>query len=74
MATNSIMDELLKKREEILLNINKYQKKLFSLQNDLINMEKETAKFSEVDIIKSLTLSDQQQNIVDADQDNILVN
>ena len=67
------MDELLKKREEILLNINKYQKKLYSLQNELINIEKETAKFSEVDIIKSLTLSDQQQKIVDADQDNILV-
>ena len=67
------MDELLKKKEEVLLNINKYQKKLFSLQNDLINIEKETAKFSEVDIIKSLTLSDQQQKIVEADQDNILV-
>ena len=67
------MDELLKKREEILLNINKYQKKLFSLQSDLINIEKETAKFSEVDIIKSLTLSEQQQKIVDADQENILV-
>ena len=67
------MNELKKKREEILLNIKKNQKKIFLLQNDLINIEKEVAKFSEIEIIQSLTLSLQQQQIVDADNDNILV-
>ena len=40
MTPYSIMDELLKKKEEIRLNIKKYQQKIFSLQNDLINIEK----------------------------------
>ncbi len=67
------MDELKKRREEILSLTNKYQKKIYSLQNDLINIEKEISKFSEKEIIHSLTLSDQQKKIVEAEYDNILV-
>jgi len=67
------MNELKNKRDEILLLINKYQKKIYLLQNDLINTEKEIAKISENDIINTLSLSEQQKKIVDADHDNILV-
>ncbi len=67
------MDELKKKREEILSLTSKYQKKIYSLQNDLINIEKEIAKFSETEIIHSLSLSEQQKKIVEAEYDNILV-
>ena len=67
------MDELKKKREEILSLTNKYQKKIYSLQNDLINIEKEIAKISEKEIIHSLSLSEQQKKIVEAEFDNILV-
>jgi len=67
------MDELKKKREEILSLTSKYQKKIYSLQNDLINIEKEISKFSEKEIIHSLTLSEQQKKIVEAEFDNILV-
>ena len=67
------MDELKKQREELLVLTNKYQKKIYSLQNDLINIEKKISKFSEKEIIHSLTLSEPQKKIVDADYDNILV-
>ena len=67
------MDELKKKRDDILAMTSKYQKKIYSLQNDLINIEKEIAKISEKEIIHSLTLSEQQKKIVEAEFDNILV-
>jgi DNA helicase-2/ATP-dependent DNA helicase PcrA len=67
------MNEFKNKREEILFLINKYQKKIYLLQNDLINVEKNIAKISEKDIINTLSLSEQQKKIVEADHDNILV-
>ena len=67
------MDGLLKKKEELINLKNKYQKRIYAIENDVILIEKEIAKFSEETLIKSLTLSDQQKKIVEAEFDNILV-
>jgi DNA helicase-2/ATP-dependent DNA helicase PcrA len=67
------MDKLLKQKEELNINKIKYQRKLFVIENQLIQIEKEMAKFSEETLIDSLTLSDQQKSIVDANEQNILV-
>lgn len=67
------MDELLKKKEELKKLKNKYEKKLFLVENELIKYEQEMNKFSEEQLVCSLKLSQQQQQIVNATDDNILV-
>jgi len=67
------MQELLKKKEELKLLKNKYEKKLFLIENELIKFEQEITKFSEDELIDSIKLSQQQKNIVEANDDNILV-
>jgi len=67
------MQKLLKKKEELKLLKNKYEKKLFLIENELIKFEQEITKFSENELVDSLKLSEQQKNIVNANDDNILV-
>ena len=67
------MDILLKQKELLNDNKNKYQKRLFIIENQLIQIEKEISKVSEETLIDSLTLSEQQKKIVDATEANILV-
>lgn len=67
------MELYIEKREELQKLKNKYQKKIFMIENELIKIEKEMSKFSETQIIDSLTLSDDQKEIVEAKEDNILV-
>jgi len=67
------MDIIKDKRAQLLQSINEYQKKIFELENELLNVEKELSSFSEETILDNLKLSPQQQAIVDATEDNILV-
>jgi DNA helicase-2/ATP-dependent DNA helicase PcrA len=67
------MDIIKDKRNQLLQTINEYQKKIFELENELLNVEKELSSFSEETILDNLKLSPQQQAIVDATEDNILV-
>lgn len=67
------MQDLLKTKEELKLLKNKYEKKLFLIENELIKFEQEMTKFSENELINSIKLSQQQKNIVEAEDDNILV-
>jgi len=67
------MEQLLKQKEELKFLKNKYEKKLFLIENELIKYEQEMSKFSEEQLVNSLTLSVQQKVIVDAVDDNILV-
>ena len=68
-----IMQELIKKKEELKLLKNKYEKKLFLIENELIKFEQEITKFSEIELVNSLNLSTQQKIIVEANDENILV-
>jgi superfamily II DNA or RNA helicase len=60
-------------REQIKSQILGYQKNIFDLEKELIQLEKQLASFSEETILNTLNLSPQQQAIVDATEDNILV-
>ena len=67
------MQDLIKKKEELKLLKNKYEKKLFIIENELIKFEQELTKFSEIELLDSIKLSEQQKIIVEATDDNILV-
>jgi DNA helicase-2/ATP-dependent DNA helicase PcrA len=67
------MDIIKDKRNQLLQTINEYQKKIFELETELLNVENDLASFSEETILDNLKLSPQQQLIVDATEDNILV-
>jgi len=68
-----IMDDLLDKKEKLKSLKNKYEKKLFLIENELIRFEQEITKFSEDELVDTLKLSNDQKIIVDAKDDNILV-
>ena len=61
------------KKDQLKINIIDYHKKIFQLENEIIDIDKELATFSDNLILENLKLSDQQQQIVDAVEDNILV-
>jgi superfamily II DNA or RNA helicase len=67
------MDTLIKQKEQLKILKNKYEKKLFMIENELIKFEQEISKINESEIIDSLKLSEQQSQIVNATDDNILV-
>ncbi len=73
MTTEGCIDTLLLRKNEILSDINIYQKKLISLETELLKIEKQMATFSEENIANSLSLSDQQKAIVNSKDKNILV-
>jgi DNA helicase-2/ATP-dependent DNA helicase PcrA len=74
-ASNNLgcIDTLLIRKNEILSDINIYQKKLISLETELLKIEKQMATFSEENIANTLSLSDQQKAIVKSKDKNILV-
>jgi DNA helicase-2/ATP-dependent DNA helicase PcrA len=67
------MDILLKKKEELKSLKNKYEKKIFLIENELIKFEQEITKFSEDELVDTLKLSNDQKTIVNATDNNILV-
>jgi DNA helicase-2/ATP-dependent DNA helicase PcrA len=67
------MNLLIEKKDELKQLKNKYQKKLFIIDNELIRIENEMTKFSEDQLVNSLNLSKDQSKIVNAIDDNILV-
>lgn len=67
------MEELLQKKEQLKMLKNKYEKKIFLIENELINFEKEITKFNEDTLVNTLNLSQQQRQIVEADDENMLV-
>jgi len=67
------MDKLIKKSKKLKMKIIKYKKKVNSLQNELIDLEKEMANFNVEDVAKSIPLNEQQKEIVESNDKNILV-
>ncbi len=70
--TNPV-DALTVKRDQLRANLLEQQKKIFSIENQLIELDKELASFSDNLILENLKLSEQQEQIVNATEDNILV-
>jgi DNA helicase-2/ATP-dependent DNA helicase PcrA len=67
------MDNIILKKKELNKLKNKYENKIFLIENELIKYEQEIGKFSEEQLVNSLKLSDKQRKIVEAVDDNILV-
>jgi len=67
------MNELLIEKEKYVSLKNKYEKKIFEIENYLIRIEQNMNKLNEHTLINSLSLSNDQQKIVDATDNHILV-
>ncbi len=67
------IDTIIIRKKEILAEINIYQKKLITLETELLHIEKKIATFSETNIADTLMLSEQQKAIVESKNKNILV-
>ena len=67
------IDTIVIRKKEILSEINIHQKKLITLETELLKIEKHMANFSEMNIADSLSLSDQQRCIVESKDKNMLV-
>jgi DNA helicase-2/ATP-dependent DNA helicase PcrA len=65
--------ELLLNREKLQKELLIQQKKIFEIENELIEIDKELSNFSDSQILDNLQLSTQQEEIVNAIEDNILV-
>ncbi len=70
---NYDIDTIIIKKREILAEINIHQKKIITLETELLEIEKIMANFSEMNINDSLSLNDQQKEIVESKNKNILV-
>ena len=81
MAKNSLiyntksskLVELTEKRELLKMSLLEQQKNIFQIENELIQIEKDLTNFSDNLILENLKLSEQQELIVNATEDNILV-
>jgi DNA helicase-2/ATP-dependent DNA helicase PcrA len=67
------MDEIIKLKKQYKSKISIYQTKILKLENEIINIDKQMANFSDMDILQTLKLSDQQREIVESKNKNILV-
>ena len=73
MSSDYDIDTIIIKKKEILSEINFHQKKLITLENELLKLEHKMSSFSEMNIADSLSLSEQQKVIVESKDKNILV-
>ena len=71
--SHGFLDQLTQRRELLKSNLIEQTKKIFQLENELIEIEKQLASFSDDIILENLKKSDQQNQIVNANEDNILV-
>ena len=71
--SHGFLDQLTQRRDLLKSNLIEQTKKIFQLENELIEIEKQLASFSDDIILENLKKSDQQNQIVNANEDNILV-
>ena len=72
-TTNNSINDLSNKHYELKIELLEKQKNIFKIENELIQIEKQLASFSDNQILENLKLSEQQEKIVNATEDNILV-
>jgi DNA helicase-2/ATP-dependent DNA helicase PcrA len=70
---SSKLVEFTDKRDLLKMALLEQQKKIFQIENELIQIEKDLANFSDNLILENLKLSEQQELIINATEDNILV-
>lgn len=67
------METILLEKENKKKELYIQQKKVFEIENQIIELDKKLASFSDNTILENLKLSEQQENIVNATEDYILV-
>lgn len=67
------LDTLTLKRDQIKLDLVKLSKLVFQKENELIEIEKQLTKFSDNIILENLKQSKQQEEIINATEDYVLV-
>ena len=60
------MDELTEKRQQLINKISKYNAKLFDFQNELLNIEQLIVKSDHEEIMETLTLNEQQLQVINS--------
>ncbi len=70
---NGSLSNLTGKRDLLKIELIEQQKRIFQIENEMIQIEKQLASFSDDLILENLKLSEQQEQIVNATEDNILV-
>ncbi len=70
---NNINTVCINRKKEILTEISIFQKKIITLETELIQLEQKIASFSNNSISDSLVLNDNQREIVESKEKNILV-
>lgn len=73
MTENIKVNDLIKKKEDLLISLSDYKNKIFNIENEIIEIEREINSFTDDTIINTLELSEQQKLIINAKEDNILV-
>jgi len=73
MNEDNNFEQVLIKRDLLKVKLLEQQKIIFQIENELIEIEKTLSNFSDNLILENLKLSEQQQLIVNATEDNILV-
>lgn len=67
------IDAILQKKDVIKSKLHDLSKQIFLLENELVDIDKQLSSFSDDIILENMNQSKQQQLIVDAKEDNILV-
>merc|ERR1711935_237021 len=67
------MDDLINKRKELKKKLSKHQKIIYDIETQLVDIEKEMANVSDLEILDKITLNDQQREIVESEEKNMLV-
>ncbi len=67
------IDTIIIKKKEILNEISIYQKKIITLETELLQLERNLSSFSDNSISNNLILNENQRNIVESKDKNILV-
>ena len=65
--------DLINKKDLLKKEIKEYYEKIFKLEEEVINIDKECMLFSDKVILNTLKLSDQQEAIINSNENNILV-
>lgn len=65
--------DLLNKKEQLELELTKYKNKIFEIEKSILDVNKQLAIFSDNLILENLELSNQQHQIVNANENYILV-
>ena len=67
------METLLEKRNKLEIKHKKYKTKLYSIEDELFDIDMKISTFDNRELLKNVELNNKQQEIIKSDSKNILV-